>query len=182
MKKTRAILRHRGLNGTQNWKWCLTKGWIQEQAVLSSWETEAGWSMELDNIQELIAVTHLETALAELYTSAPLVWRVLMEAVCILVAQTLPKSPQRRTGRGSLKYCLLQRCSYQNEVPRWDSPPLPLDILCLSAESVEKGTKWLGQGLICKQNFCLWTPSAFTPMCVVHRSVQSRRSWTEEQH
>lgn len=45
----------------------------------------------------------------------------------------------------------------------------------------EKGTKWLGQGLICTQNFFLWTLSACTPMCVVHISVQPGRSWAEEQ-
>lgn len=135
--------------------------------------------MELGNIQELIAVTHLETALAELYTSAPLVWRVLMEAVCILAAQTLPKSPQRRTGRGSLKHCLLQRCSYQNEVPRWDSPPLPLRHFMPVSRECGKRNKMAWPGTHLQTKFLLVNSQCFHPnvCCAQICAVQKILDW-----
>lgn len=54
-------------------------------------------------------------------------WGCWWRPVCILTAQTFPKLSQRRTRRGwllSTVFC--QRSSYQNEIPRWDSPSLPL--------------------------------------------------------
>lgn len=88
-------------NGAQNLKWCLTKGWIQTQAVQSSWETEAGWSMELDNIQEQIKCSYTfrdwpgRTALMHHWFRGCW-WR----SVCILAAQTLPSCPRKGLEEG----------------------------------------------------------------------------------
>lgn len=47
--------------------------------------------------------------------------------VCIPTAQTLPNISKRRTRRGwLLNTVCCPRSSYQNEIPRWDSPSLPL--------------------------------------------------------
>lgn len=47
--------------------------------------------MELENIEELIVATHLETVLVGLCTNAPLVSRVLMEACLYPDCSDIPK-------------------------------------------------------------------------------------------
>lgn len=100
--------------------------------------------------------------------------------VCVLTAQTLPKLSQRRTGRGWLLntvFCL--GSSHQNEIPRWDIPSLPLRHSMPMSRDCGKRNKVAWQGLICTQNFCLWTLQCLHPnVCCVHIcTVQKILGW-----
>lgn len=96
--------------------------------------------------------------------------------VCIPAAQTLPNISRRRTRRGwLLNTVCCQRSSYQTQIPRWDSPSLPLRHSMLVNRECGKGNKiaWPGANLHSKlllvNSQCLHPNVCCASICAVQK-------------